>query len=134
MDEKLGILVIGHGSRLHYNKEVILEIADIIAKKHPDDVIRVGFVEHSDPKIKEAVKEFSGTGVTRIAAVPVFIASGVHITEDIPGELDLDESGCGTLDIDGREVPVCYAKPLGADELIADLIFKRVLEAQNITA
>ncbi len=133
MDEKLGILVIGHGSRLQYNKEVILEIADIIAKKHPDDVIRVGFVEHSDPKIKEAIKEFSDTGVTRIAAVPVFIASGVHITEDIPGELDLDESGCGTLDIDGRDVPVCYAKPLGADELIADLVFKRVLEAQNIT-
>ncbi len=134
MDEKLGILVIGHGSRLQYNKEVILEIADIIAKKHPEDVIRVGFVEHSDPKIKEAVQEFSGTGVTRIAAVPVFIASGVHLTEDIPGELDLDESGCGNLNIDGREVPVCYAKPLGADELIADLIFKRVLEAQNITA
>jgi len=129
MTEKLGILVIGHGSRLHYNKEVIMEIADIIAKKHPDDVIRVGFVEHSDPKIKEAVQEFSGTGVTRIAAVPVFIASGVHITEDIPGELDLDESGCGKLDIDGKEVPVCYAKPLGADELIADLIFKRVMEA-----
>lgn len=134
MDEKLGILVIGHGSRLQYNKEVILEIADIIAKKHPEDVVRVGFVEHSDPKIKEAVQEFSGTGVTRIAAVPVFIASGVHITEDIPGELDLDETGRGTLDIDGRDVPVCYAKPLGADELLADLIFKRVLEAQNITA
>lgn len=133
MAEKLGILVIGHGSRLQYNKDVIMEIAGIIAKKHPEDVVRVGFVEHSEPKIRDAIKEFSGTGVTKIAAVPVFIASGVHITEDIPGELDLDESGCGTLGIDGRDVPICYARPLGADELLADLIFKRVLEAQNIT-
>lgn len=129
MTEKLGILIVGHGSRLPYNKEVVLKIADIIAKKHPEKVINVGFVEHCGPSIKEAAEAFSGTGVTKIAAVPVFIASGVHITEDIPGEIGLDETGNGILKIDGKDVTVVYAKPLGADELIADLIFKRVLEA-----
>jgi sirohydrochlorin cobaltochelatase len=58
----------------------------------------------------------------------VFLASGVHITKDIPAILNLDDNGCGTLEIDGREVPLCYAGPLGADELIADLVFKRVQE------
>ena len=66
--------------------------------------------------------------MTRVAAVPVFLASGVHITKDIPHILSLDENGCGTLEIDGKAVPLCYAKPLGADELIADLVFKRVQE------
>ena len=74
-------------------------------------------MENSEPTLEEAIEGFSGTGVTKIAAVPVFLASGVHITKDIPQILSLDEKGCGTLEIDGKIVPLCYAKPLGADEL-----------------
>jgi sirohydrochlorin ferrochelatase len=129
MTEKLGILAIGHGSRLQYNKEVVTQIADYIAKKHADVVVRAGFMENSEPTLDEAIAAFSGTGVTKIAAVPVFLASGIHITKDIPGILNLDENGCGTLSVDGNEVPLCYAKPLGSDELIADLVYKRVEEA-----
>lgn len=129
MTEKLGILAIGHGSKLPYNKEVVSGIADYIAQKHCDIVVRAGFMENSEPTLEEAIAGFSGTGVTKVAAVPVFLASGVHITKDIPRILGLDEKGCGTLNIDGKEVPLCYAKPLGADELIADLVFKRVEES-----
>jgi sirohydrochlorin cobalto/nickelchelatase len=128
MTEKIGILAIGHGSKLPYNKEVVTKIADRIAQKHSDVIVMAGFMENSEPTLEEAIKGFSGTGVTRVAAVPVFLASGVHITKDIPHILSLDENGCGTLEIDGKAVPLCYAKPLGADELIADLVFKRVQE------
>jgi sirohydrochlorin cobalto/nickelchelatase len=128
MTEKLGILAIGHGSKLPYNKEVVTQIADYIAEKHSDVIVRAGFMENSEPTLKKAIEGFSGTGVTKIAAVPVFLASGVHITKDIPQILNLDEKGCGTLEIDGKAVPLCYAKPIGADELVADLVFKRVQE------
>ncbi|WP_269430156.1 sirohydrochlorin nickelochelatase [Methanosarcina siciliae] len=129
MTEKIGILAIGHGSKLPYNKEVVTQIAAYIAEKHIDVVIRAGFMENSEPALGEAIAAFSGTGVTKVAAVPVFLASGVHIEEDIPAILNLDENGCGCLSIDGKEVPLCYAKPLGADELIADLVYRRVEEA-----
>ena len=128
MTEKLGILAIGHGSKLPFNKEVVTQIADYISQKHSDVVVRAGFMENSEPTLQKAIDGFSGTGVTKVAAVPVFLASGVHITKDIPTILNLDDNGCGTLEIDGREVPLCYARPLGADELIADLVFKRVQE------
>jgi sirohydrochlorin cobalto/nickelchelatase len=129
MTEKLGILAIGHGSKLPYNKEVVTQIADYIARKHSDVVVRAGFMENSEPTLEEAIEGFSGTGVTKVAAVPVFLASGVHITKDIPKILSLDENGCGTMEIDGKAIPVCYAKPLGADELIAELVFKRAQES-----
>lgn len=128
MTEKLGILAIGHGSKLPYNKEVVTQIADYISQKHSDVIVRAGFMENSVPTLQEAIEGFSGTGVTKVAAVPVFLASGVHITKDIPEILNLDNNGFGILEIDGKEVPICYAKPLGADELIADLVFKRVQE------
>lgn len=129
MTEYLGILAIGHGSKLPYNKEVVTRIADFIAQKHTDVVVRVGFMENSEPTLEEAIEDFSGTGVTKVTAVPVFLASGVHIKEDIPAILNLNEKGCGSLSIDGKDVPLCYAKPLGADELIADLVYRRVEEA-----
>jgi sirohydrochlorin cobalto/nickelchelatase len=128
MTEKIGILAIGHGSKLPFNKEVVTQIADYIAQKHSDVIVRAGFMENSEPTLEEAIEGFSGTGVTKVAAVPVFLASGVHITKDIPRILSLDEKGCGTLEIDGKSVPLCYAGPLGADELIAELVFKRVQE------
>jgi len=128
MTEKIGILAIGHGSKLPFNKEVVTQIADYIAQKHSDVIVRAGFMENSKPTLEEAIEGFSGTDVTKVAAVPVFLASGVHITKDIPRILSLDEKGCGTLEIDGKSVPLCYAGPLGADELIAELVFKRVQE------
>ena len=128
MTEKIGILAIGHGSRLPYNKEVVTQVANHIAQKHSNVIVRAGFMENSEPNLEEAIKSFSGTGVTKVVAVPVFIASGVHITKDIPRILKLDEKGCGNLAIDGKVIPMCYAKPLGAEELLADLVFKRTQE------
>jgi sirohydrochlorin cobaltochelatase len=130
MSEKIGILIIGHGSRLPYNNQVVTEISNIIAENNPEYVVKTGFVEHSEPKVREALMSFKGTGVTRIAATPVFMASGVHLTEDIPEFLQLDpETNEGEVDFDGQKAKIVYAKPLGSDKLIADLIFKRVQEA-----
>ncbi|ADE36908.1 MAG: sirohydrochlorin nickelochelatase [Methanohalophilus sp.] len=129
MSEKIGILAIGHGSRLPYNKEVVTNIANTIAEKHPEYVIRTGFMENCGPSVQEAMKEFEGTGVTRIAAVPVFLASGIHITEDIPEILKLDpQTNEGKIEVDGNEVPVVYGKPLGNHEMLADLVFERAKE------
>lgn len=129
MSEKIGILTIGHGSRLPYNNQVVTEIADIIAKKHPEYVVKAGFMEMSTPSLEEALLSFQGTGVSTIVAVPVFLASGVHITKDIPAILKLDpETKEGSIKMDGQQVKILYGKPLGSDELIADLIFKRAQE------
>lgn len=129
MSEKIGILAIGHGSRLPYNKEVVSEIAGTIARKHPEYVIKAGFMENTVPTVQEALADFEGTGVSKIVAVPVFLASGIHITQDIPEILKLDpETNEGKYTVDGKEVPVTYGKPLGNHELLADLVFERARE------
>ncbi len=130
MNEKIGLLIIGHGSRLPYNNQVVTEIADMISENHPEYVIKVGFVEHSEPKVEEALMSFEGTGVAKIAAAPIFLASGVHLTEDIPEFINLKPgTNEGEVELDGKMVKILYAKPLGSDKLIADIISKRVQEA-----
>lgn len=130
MSEKIGILALGHGSKLPYNKDVVTGVANIIAKKYSDVVVRTGFMNINSPTLKEGLESFKGTGVSTIVAVPIFLAHGVHTTQDIPQILGISrESKKTKVRIDGREITLVYSEPLGPDELIADLAFKRAKEA-----
>lgn len=130
MKEKIGILALGHGSKLPYNKEVVTGVADLIAKKYNNAEVRTGFMNMNSPSMDEGLRAFEGTGVTTIVAVPIFLAHGVHTTEDIPQILGISkEDRRTTVKMDGRDVTLVYAEPLGADPLIADLAYKRAIEA-----
>lgn len=130
MNRKIGILALGHGSKLPYNKDVVTGVADIIAKKYGNVVVRTGFMNMNSPTMKEGLDSFKGTGVTTIVAVPIFLAHGVHTTEDIPQILGISrESRKTRINLDGRDITLVYSEPLGADELVAELAFKRAKEA-----
>jgi sirohydrochlorin cobaltochelatase len=130
MNEKIGILALGHGSKHPHNKDVVTGVAGLIAKKYKNVVVRTGFMNMNTPTLKEGLDAFKGTGVTTIVAVPIFLAHGVHTMEDIPRILGISrESRKTTIRLDGREVTLVYSDPLGVDELVAELAFKRAKEA-----
>src|SRR5574341_528315 len=130
MSEKIGILALGHGSKHPHNKEVVTGVAERIAKKYRDIVVRTGFMNMNKPTMKEGLEAFRGTGVSTIIAVPIFLAHGVHTMEDIPQILGISrDSRKTTIKLDGRDVKLVYSEPLGADELVAELAYKRAKEA-----
>ncbi len=124
--EKFGLLVVGHGSSMPYNKQLIEDIAGMLSKKMPQAVTRVGFMNINKPSIKDGLDSFKGTGVKRVVVFPLFLAKGVHTTEDVPGLIGLGE-GEKRIAYDGYDV--VYADPLGADDMIAELSARRVREA-----
>lgn len=87
-----GILLIGHGSRLPYNKEVVQAIADKYSETQPDYNIEVGFMELAEPNIPTAFNKLAATGVKKIIVTPVFLAHGLHTKRDIPTILGLEPS------------------------------------------
>jgi len=123
-----GILVLGHGSTLPYNKELVETISGMIANQG-DIVVRTAFLNMDKPTLKQGLESFTGTGVERIVALPIFLAHGVHTLEDIPKELNLNEDKRAVTEIDGKSVDIVYADPLGADACIAELAYKRAEEA-----
>src|SRR3989304_9583401 len=130
MNEKIGILALGHGSKHPHNKEVATGVAELIAKKHNNVVVRTGFMNMNAPTMKEGLDAFSGTGVSTIIAVPIFLAHGVHTMEDIPQILGISrDSRKTTIKLDGKNVTLIYSELLGMDELIAELAYKRAKEA-----
>ncbi len=124
--EKFGLLVVGHGSSMPYNKEMIEQIAAKIAKRMPGAVARVGFMNINKPTIKDGIDSFKGTGVRRIVVFPLFLARGVHTTEDVPRLIGLKD-GQKRISYDGYDI--VYADPLGPDDLIAQLSCARIGEA-----
>jgi sirohydrochlorin cobaltochelatase len=125
----VGILVLGHGSSLPYNRELVEALARMISKSHPGPV-KTAYLNMNDPHIPEGLESFSGLNVNRIVALPLFLAHGVHTREDIPRELGVSEqSRKGVVKLDGRDVEVICAEPLGVDECIATLAYKRAEEA-----
>ncbi len=87
-----GILLVGHGSRLPYNKEVVQTIAEKYSQTKPDYNIEVGFMELAEPNIPTAFNKLAATGVKRIIVTPVFLAHGLHTKRDIPTILGLEPS------------------------------------------
>ena len=87
-----GILLVGHGSRLPYNKEVVQSIASKYAESKPDYNIEVGFMELAEPNIPTAFNKLKETGVKKIIVTPVFLAHGLHTKRDIPTILGLEPS------------------------------------------
>ena len=127
--EKYGLLVVGHGSSMPYNKQLIEDIATMMAGRMPMAVVRTGFMNINKPSIKDGLDSFKGTGIKKIIVFPLFLARGVHTTEDVPGLIGLKD---GEKRIVYDEYDIVYADPLGADDLIAELSCRRVSQAYRL--
>ena len=129
MENNIGVLVLGHGSSLPYNKEVVSAIAEMIGKSDKNMVVKTAFLNLDTPTLHEGLKSFEGTGVERIVALPCFLAPGVHTTQDIPRVLGIKEGeNRTTVELDGGEIELVYAEPLGADPCIASLACTRIAD------
>jgi sirohydrochlorin ferrochelatase len=125
----VGILVLGHGSSLPYNHELVESLAQMIQKNHSGPV-KTAYLNMNAPRIHDGLQSFLGTGVKRIVALPLFLAHGVHTREDIPRELGVDlQSRRGFIKIGESDVEIICAEPLGVDQCIASLAYKRAEQA-----
>ncbi len=122
---KKGLLLVGHGSKLPHNKELVESTGHLIAKKYPDFIVKCGFMNMNTPSIEECMAEFRKEDIDTLIVVPLFLAKGVHILKDIPEIIGLPEGSIkGAFTMNGASIPLLYADPIGSDPLLADLMVK----------
>ena len=152
-DAATGVLLVSHGSRLKYNKEFISALFDKF-EKTTDYPCNFGFMELEEPDIPTAIDSLlEDNEIERLIVVPVFIAPGVHTTNDIPTILGLKEPDehhhhhhhdhdhdhdhehghehhhhhdLTAIDFDGE---ILYPEPIKADDILIDILIKKVNEA-----
>lgn len=91
IDEKTGILLLSHGSRLDDGEEVIKAYTDMYREEFPGAAVEYGFMEIRKPGIAETINKLTAENdLEKIIVVPVFVAHGLHTKRDIPGLLGIE--------------------------------------------
>ncbi|MGB9979983.1 sirohydrochlorin nickelochelatase [Methanobacterium sp.] len=131
-DNKIGILLVGHGSSLPYGQEVLYKLAEGY-RKDSDYPVEVGFMNIAEPSIAAAVDTLKEKQVRKIIVVPAFIAHGIHTKQDIEYVLRLREDKRPSkihnfdenerIDFDGE---IIYTEPFGADSRIVEILEEKV--------
>ncbi|HZK30608.1 MAG TPA: sirohydrochlorin nickelochelatase [Methanoregula sp.] len=130
---KKGMLLVGHGSTMPYNQELVEKTAAIIKGQNTDFIVKCGFMNMNTPTIKDSLNEFKHEPIDALVVVPLFLAKGVHIEKDIPGEIGLAEgTKKGVFLLNGRSIPLVYDDPIGSDPLLANLMIKNATKALSL--
>jgi precorrin-8X/cobalt-precorrin-8 methylmutase len=125
-DNNIGLILIGHGSKLPHNRENIEKIAAIIRSHGKFKIVNIAFMVRDTPTVNEAVDLVVSEGVSKIVLIPVFLAAGVHTTEDIPGLIGVKER---EPQLKAKGVELLYGEPIGSDRRIADILEEKAFKA-----
>lgn len=122
-----GVLVVGHGSKLKYNKDLVVKTAAKMAATGEFGPVTAAFMQINQPDIRTGIDTLVKQGVDTIYVQPCFLASGIHLTEDIPGEIGMAKGATETtMNVGGRSILLRYCEPIGDDDRIAQILADRV--------
>ncbi len=82
--DKIGLIIIGHGSKLPHNRENLEKLAELLRERARFKTVEIAFMVRNTPSIPEAIENLAKKGVSKIVLVPAFLAPGVHTTREIP--------------------------------------------------
>jgi sirohydrochlorin cobaltochelatase len=82
--DKVGLILIGHGSKLPHNRENLEKLAEILRKNSSFSIVEISFMVRDTPTIAQAIDTVSKKDVNKIVLVPAFLAQGVHTSQEIP--------------------------------------------------
>jgi precorrin-8X/cobalt-precorrin-8 methylmutase len=124
--EDVGLVLIGHGSKLPHNRENLEKLADILKKRSSFKTVAISFMVRDAPSIPEAIDAVAAKGVKRIVLVPAFLAPGVHTKQEIPELIGMKDK---ESQFSARGIQLFYGEPIGADECLAVILEEKALKA-----
>ena len=110
-----GIILFAHGARDPEWARPLYRLKRMLQDRMPEADIETAFLEHMKPTLEEAASGLIGRGATEVSIVPVFIANGGHLREDLPRRVE-------ALKLLHPGVPVRIAPPIGEVDAIHSAI------------
>ena len=125
-ENDVGLILIGHGSKLPHNRENLEKIAAMLRNRSKFKVVEIAFMVRDTPTVYEAVDSVAENGVSKIVLIPAFLAPGIHTTEDIPGLIGVKEK---EHKLKAKGIELVYGEPIGSDERIAEILEEKAFKA-----
>jgi sirohydrochlorin cobaltochelatase len=115
------LLLAAHGTRDYAGVTAFQALAARVAARVARDGIEVagGFIELSEPALREGVSSLTRTSSPRIVAVPLMLVAAGHSKGDIPAALAREQTR-------HPGVSFTYARTLGPHPLLIDLLDQRI--------
>lgn len=137
--EKNALLILAHGSPSQRWNRPVLNIENQVkellkAKKIVGfEEVRVALMEFTEPSIATVVKDLENKGITKIFALPLFIAPSGHSVYDIPTLLGLyydkemdDLLKEEKVEIVNTNIQITVGATLNYDNVIKDILLDKV--------
>lgn len=117
-----GVVVLGHGSRREVGEanHTLIELAGMIRREMSLELMEIAFMNEKSglQGLGPAIDRLVAAGAARIVVCPVFLAAGMHMQKDIPGELararqkypEKEMVLTGHIGADPRLVPILVEK------------------------
>ena len=120
------LLLVSHGSRRRASNEEVKALArDLAARMHSHfSFVRYAFLELADPSIPDGIEACVAAGADRIIILPHFLSAGVHVSKDIPAEVEKKKKKYPQLKID-------IADYLGQSEELVKVLSDLALRQKN---
>jgi sirohydrochlorin ferrochelatase len=124
----VGLIIVDHGSHSRESNQLLQAVADRFAETYADDypIVEPAHMELARPTIEQAYARCVVRGAEHIIISPYFLGPGLHWRADIP-RLAAEAA---------RQFPEtthAIAAPLGVDDLLLELLNKRVREVLPVT-
>lgn len=113
-DQKIGVLLVNHGSRSEAWRNSLLELEDnvreaIMASGEVQEV-KTAFMEYTEPSIATRMKEFDDAHFTDVIIVPIFLTVSSHSFDDIPTIVGLKDNASSVEDFKIEKIKRYKAK------------------------
>lgn len=119
---KTGVVLLAHGSRREAANDEMRQLGGLVQAADGYGLYQVAFMQFGTPSLLEAIGDLTSEGAERIIVMPMFLVTGNHVTQDIPGELAvLKEQYPG--------VQFVLAQHFAAHPALVDIIQDRIRES-----
>lgn len=122
---KNAVILMGHGSRVPDAGKGMEKVASRLREMGVSDIVETCYMERLGPHFPETFEKCVKMGAAEIVLIPYFLHLGLHIRTDIPAMMKRE----------ARKYPhvkAVFGKNLGFDELLVDLVIKRIGESRAL--
>ncbi len=87
MTPKSAIVLFAHGARDAQWAEPFRKMQSMVRDKKLGVPVELAFLELMQPSLDEAIADLAARGIKNISVIPLFMAQGGHLKEDLPLKL-----------------------------------------------
>lgn len=120
-NDRKAIMLLGHGSKAAEANETLRKAARAVEERGGYGMVLPAFLQMERPDFQEAVDALVAKGFSDITVMPYFLYMGLHVTQDLPAEMEEAKNKHAGLKI-------ALTQNLGFHDKLIDITIQRIEE------